>query len=92
LQFFTITIFLFLKFTSIFKICEFYEVLKSIKFAFSIHGCRYMWLTKNKDRVVTMLTKVLAAASDGGMADLYFRVNSPINAHSIIQTPIFCHF
>jgi len=48
---------------------------------------RYMWLSKNKDRVVTMLTKVLAAASDGGMADLFFRVNSPINAHSIFHAP-----
>lgn len=48
---------------------------------------RYMWLSKNKDRVVTMLTKVLAAASDGGMSDLYFRVNSPLNAYSIFHAP-----
>jgi hypothetical protein len=48
---------------------------------------RYAWLTKNKDRVVAMLTKVLAAASDGGMADLYFRVNNPLNAHAVFQSP-----
>ena len=48
---------------------------------------RYAWLTKNKDRVVAMLTKVLAAASDGGMSDLYFRVNNPLNAHTVFQAP-----
>ena len=33
----------------------------------------YAWLAKNKDRVVAMLTKVLANASDG-LPDLYFKV------------------
>lgn len=46
----------------------------------------YHWLSKNKDRVVNMLTKVLAAAGDG-MPDLYFKVNNSINAHAIFQAP-----
>lgn len=46
----------------------------------------YTWLTKNKDRVVTMLTKVLANASDG-LPDLYFKAGSSINAEMIFQAP-----
>ena len=46
----------------------------------------YTWLTKNKDRVVTMLTKVLANASDG-FPDLYFKVGNAINADLVFQSP-----
>ena len=54
----------------------------------------YAWLAKNKDRVVAMLTKVLANASDG-LPDLYFKVtrslarslivNQSINRHRMVQ-------
>lgn len=42
------------------------------------------WLTKNKDRVVTMLTKVLANANDG-FPDLYFKVGNSVSADSIFH-------
>ncbi len=44
----------------------------------------YTWLSKNKDRVVTMLTKVLANASDG-FPDLYFKVGNSIHAEMVFQ-------
>ena len=46
----------------------------------------HTWLTKNKDRVVTMLTKVLANASDG-FPDLYFKVGNAISAESVFHVP-----
>ena len=46
----------------------------------------YAWLTKNKDRVVTMLTKVLANASDG-LPDLYFKAGSSIMPEILFQSP-----
>ena len=36
------------------------------------------WLIKNKDRIVTMLSKVLTSAGDG-MSDLYFKVSFSFN-------------
>ena len=45
----------------------------------------YSWLIKNKDRVVTMLTKVLANASDG-CPDLYFKVGNAIHADMVFQS------
>ena len=47
-------------------------------------GDAYVWLTKNKDRVVTMLTKVLANVNDG-VQDLYFKVGTGINADAVFQ-------
>jgi len=46
----------------------------------------YAWLAKNKDRVVAMLTKVLANASDG-LPDLYFKVGSSVSTDTIFQAP-----
>lgn len=46
----------------------------------------YAWLTKNKDRVVTMLTKVLANASDG-LPDLYFKAGSSMSPETLFQSP-----
>jgi hypothetical protein len=46
----------------------------------------YAWLTKNKDRVVAMLTKVIANASDG-LPDLYFKAGSSITPDSVFQAP-----
>ena len=46
----------------------------------------YAWLTKNKDRLVTMLTKALASVSDG-VPDLFFKAGSLLNADSIFQVP-----
>jgi hypothetical protein len=45
----------------------------------------YTWLAKNKERVVTMLTKVLANASDG-FPDLYFKIGNAIQAEMIFQS------
>ena len=46
----------------------------------------YTWLNKNKDRVVNMLTKVLANANDG-LPDLYFKVGNSLKAESIFNGP-----
>ncbi|KAK2144478.1 hypothetical protein LSH36_752g01024 [Paralvinella palmiformis] len=46
----------------------------------------YTWLAKNKERVVTMLTKVMANASDG-FPDLYFKIGNAIQADSVFQLP-----
>jgi len=45
----------------------------------------YAWLTKNKDRLVAMLTKALASVSDG-VPDLYFKAGSSIRAETIFQS------
>ena len=42
----------------------------------------HTWLTKNKDRVVNMLTKVLANANDG-LPDLYFKVGNSMGADDL---------
>ena len=44
----------------------------------------YTWLAKNKDRVVTMLTKVLANAGDG-FPDLYFKLGNALMAEMVFQ-------
>lgn len=44
----------------------------------------HSWLNKNKDRVVNMLTKVLANANDG-LPDLYFKVGQATAARTIFQ-------
>ena len=60
-----------------------YEYLKHV----DTHiGDPHLWLTKNKDRCVTMLTKVLANVNEG-VPDLYFKVNNSIHADSVFQTP-----
>ena len=46
----------------------------------------YTWLSKNKDRVVNMLTKVLANANDG-LPDLYFKVGNSVKADSVFRKP-----
>ena len=45
----------------------------------------YAWLMKNKERMVNMLTKVIANVSDG-LPDLYFKVGSAINADAVFQS------
>ncbi len=42
------------------------------------------WLNKNKDRVVNMLTKVLANANDG-LPDLYFKVGNSLKAETVFH-------
>ena len=59
-----------------------YEYLRNVDV--HVHD-PYTWLTKNKDRVVAMLTKVLANASDG-LPDLYFKAGSSISAEMIFQS------
>ena len=63
------------------ELIKMYDYLRSVDV--HIHDTN-TWLIKNKDRVVNMLTKVLAAAGDG-MPDLYFKVNNSLNAHAIFQ-------
>ena len=46
----------------------------------------YAWLIKNKDRVVTMLTKVLANCSDG-YPDLYFKIGNALDADAVFHAP-----
>ena len=58
-----------------------YDYLRNVD---TVTNDPYTWLTKNKDRVVTMLTKVLANASDG-FPDLYFKVGNAINADMVFQ-------
>ena len=61
-----------------------YDYLRAVD-APHIHDS-YAWLAKNKDRVVAMLTKVLANASDG-LPDLYFKVGSSVSTDTIFQAP-----
>ena len=65
------------------RLVKTYDYLKNV----DIHiGDPYVWLAQNKDRVVTMLTKVLANVSDG-VPDLYFKVGNAINADMVFQLP-----
>lgn len=48
----------------------------------------YTWLLRNKDRVVTMLTKSLASVSDG-IPDLFFKAGSSLSADDLFQANSF---
>jgi hypothetical protein len=63
------------------------ELIKTYEYLRSVDGQTgdpYGWLLKNKERMVNMLTKVIANVSDG-LPDLYFKVGSAINADAVFQ-------
>lgn len=59
-----------------------YEYLRKVDPALQVDPCT--WLTKHKDRLVTMLTKVLSNASEG-LTDIYSRASTAIGADLVFQ-------
>lgn len=64
------------------------ELVKNYEYLRAVDGATqepFAWLTKNKDRVVAMLAKVLANCSDG-YPDLYFKIGNAMDAEAAFHS------